>query len=752
MNARPLTRTAAALAVALSLVAQAAGQSVGLPAPRLLTVTPAGGRAGTTFDVAVAGEHLDEAGDLLFSDPRVTARRKPDAAGAPSPDRYAVTIAPGHPPGLVEARLVTRLGVSSPRAFAVGTLAEVTPAKPNRSLAAAQDLPVGSVCNGCVADRSADFYRFTAKRGQRLIVDCAARGIDSKLTPTVVVGDGAGRDLAVERRGGALDFAVPKDGAYTVKVHDLTFKGGPAFYYRLGLWELLPGAPVVRQPGTQAVNAFSWPPAGLPPQAAAAEVEPNGGDRPQQVTLPCDIAGRFFPAADVDVYEFSAKKGEEWWVEVASERLGHPTDPTVLVQRVVKGVAGQPDQRVDVAEFTDTPSPVKVSTNGYAYDGPPYDSGTADVLGKLTIPEDGTYRLHLSDLYGGTRSESSHAYRLVVRKAAPDFALVAWPLHLELRNGDRNALSKPFALRNGGTVAYEVVAFRRDGFAGDIALSFENLPPGVSAAGLTIPAGKLSGMMLVTAAAGAPRGYASAAFVGRATVNGGSVTRPCRVASVAWPVPDSWGEIPATRLLADTPVSVSGLERAPLTVAPKTPVVEVKAGQKVTLRFAVSRTSEFSGGKLSLKPVGAGFEKAPMLEVLPTADVAEVTLDLKALGVTAPGDYRLAFLGGGVVKYRHRPDLAARAEAVAQSAAAAVKELEGELKKASAEAQAAPAPKAAQAVTLTAVTAKMKAATDAQAAAKQLMEKAKAAAQPQDIADIVVTEPVTLRVLPGETK
>ena len=751
MPTRPLTRTAAALAVALSLAAQASGQSVGLPTPRLLTVTPAGGKAGPTFDVAVTGEHLDDAGDLLFSDPRVTARRKPDAPG--SPERYAVTVAPGHPAGLVEARLVTRLGVSSARAFAVGTLNEVTPATPNRSLAAAQDLPVGSVANGSVAPRSADYYRFTATRGQRLVVDCAARGIDSKLAPTVIVGDEAGRDLAVERRGGPLDFVVPKDGVYTLKVHDLTFRGGPAFYYRLGLWELPPDAPVVRQPGTLAVNAFSWPPAGLPPQAATTEVEPNDSNRPQRVTLPCDIAGRFFPAADADVFEFAAKKGEEWWVEVASERLGHPTDPTVLVQRVVKGVAGRPDRLVDVAELTDIPSPVKVSTNGYAYDGPPYDSGTADVYGRLLIPEDGTYRLHLSDLFGGTRSEPSHAYRLVVRKAAPDFALVAWPLHLELRNGDRNALSKPLTLRNGGTIAYEVVAFRRDGFGSEIALSFENLPPGVTAAGLTIPAGKYHGMVLVTAAAGAPRGHASATFVGRATFDGVSVTRPCRVATVAWPVPDSWGEIPATRLLADAPVSVSGLERAPLTIAPKLPVVEAKVGAKVTLHYAVSRTSEFSGGKLSLKAVGAGFEKAPKLEVLPSADGAEVTLDLKTLGVNVPGDYRLAFLGGGVVKYRHRPDLATASEAAALKTAAAVKELEGEVKKASAEALAAPVPSKTQATeALTAVTARMKAATDAQTASRQLMEKAKAAAQPQDVADIVVSEPVILRVLPGETK
>ena len=34
-----------------------------------------------------------------------------------------------------------------------------------------------------------------------------------------------------------------------------------------------------------------------------------------------------------------------------------------------------------------------------------------------------------------------------VRKAAPDFALTGWALHMTLRNGDRNALSKPIARR-----------------------------------------------------------------------------------------------------------------------------------------------------------------------------------------------------------------------------------------------------------------------------------------------------------------
>ncbi|MCA9113424.1 MAG: serine protease, partial [Planctomycetaceae bacterium] len=167
---------------------------------------------------------------------------------------------------------------------------------------------------------------------------------------------------------------------------------------------------------------------------------------------------------------------------------------------------------------SDIPSPVKVSSNGYAYDGPPYNAGSSDPLGKLSIPEDGRYRLQLRDLFGGTRNDPRNVYRLVIRQAQPDFALIAWPLHMELRNGDRNALSKPISLRGGSTMALEVVAVRRDGFDGDIELSMENLPTGVTAHGLKIAAGKVRGLMLISAASDAPQAFTSAKFVGRAKI------------------------------------------------------------------------------------------------------------------------------------------------------------------------------------------------------------------------------------------
>jgi hypothetical protein len=521
-----------------------------------------------------------------------------------------------------------------------------------------------------------------------------------------------------------------------VKVHELTYQGGPACFYRLTLRDLPNEAAIVRHPATQAVSSFSWPPTGLAQMAATVEVEPNSDSaKAQKISLPCDIAGSFFPAADVDVFEFEAKKGEVWWVEVGSERLGRPTDPAAIVQRVTRN--GDVESLVDVAEFVDIASPVKVSSNGYAYDGPPYDAGTSDFLGKLDIPEDGVYRLQISDLYGGTRNDPNNIYRLVIRKAQPDFAIVAWPQHMELRNGDRAALSKPISLRGGATMALEVIAIRRDGFDGEIEIVMDGLPEGVTAQGLKIAAGKSRGMLLVTAKADAARVVASASISGKATINGGAISRPCRLATVAWPIPDSWSDIPSPRLLADVPVSVSGVDLAPITVAAASrEIQEATVGQKVTIPLVQTRRSEFSGATMQLKAIGAGFEAMPPFEVPLNADSSQAIIDLAALK-TAPGDYHVAFQGYAVAKYRHQPEKVELAQI-------ALKKVEQELAVLESEAQKTPADTKLQ----ESLAAKRQAVTAAQEKVKQ----ATAAAAPQDIVDIIVTEPVAIRVKPAEAK
>ena len=200
----------------LSAAAPAFAQSVGLPAPRLLTTTPMGAKVGSQVELTVSGEFIDDADELTFSDRRITAARKLNAAGQPEANKYVVTVAADCPVGIHEARVMTRLGISSSRAFCVGTLDEAVQTNVNTTLATAMELKVNSICNATMTQRAVDHYVFEAKKGQHIIVDCATRGIDSKLDAVVIIADAAGRDLLVERRGGALDFTVPADGKYVI--------------------------------------------------------------------------------------------------------------------------------------------------------------------------------------------------------------------------------------------------------------------------------------------------------------------------------------------------------------------------------------------------------------------------------------------------------------------------------------------------------------------------------------------------------
>ncbi len=707
-----------------------------------------GGSVGETVTVKITGDAVEEPEALLFSHPGITAVPRTDEAGALVPGEFVVTVAADTPEGVYEARLWSRLGISSARSFSVSRFPETVVVEPNTTSQTAFPIEVNSICNAKSTVRAIDYFRLNAAQGQRLLIECSARGIDSKLKPVLIVADALGRDLKVERGGDVLDFTVPQDGEYLIKTHDLTFQGGVNHFYRLSVQEVDTDAPLTRFPAHRQVGSFSWPPQGLADSAALAELEPNDeASEIQAIELPCDISGSFYPAADVDNFEFVGKKGETWWIEIASQRLGRPTDPNVLVQRVVIAEDGS-ETLEDLSELKDIASPMKPSGNQYAYDGPPYDAGSPDVLGSIVLPEDGRYRLQVRDLFGGTRNDPRNTYRLLVRQAQPDFALVAWGMHMVLRNGDRAALSKPMSLRNGSTVPLEVVCVRRDGFNGPIDIEMSGLPEGVTATGLRIPAGQSKGVLLVSASEDAPRGWARPLLMGRATINDQVVERPCELASMVWPVKDHWQEIPHARLLGDIVVSVGGSEVAPITIGPAgESVVEANVGETLKIPLRHVRRSDFSGASISLKTLGEGFTGVPAFDASLTGDSSEAVIDLAKLK-TAPGEYQVAFYGSAVAKYEYNPtavilaqtaknkaeaDVKAATEAVARakSALAGTPGADGEAKVKEAEQQAQSA------------NARLE-------AAKKRLDEAVNKAKPADIVDIIVSEPITIRVNPSE--
>ncbi|MFY7892837.1 MAG: serine protease [Pirellula sp.] len=726
-------------AVVMSGIGQA--QSVCLPLPRLLSISPMGGQVGTSFDATIAAEHMEDPGPLIFQHPGIQATAKVDAQGKPIPNQYSIAIAPDVPQGLYEARLLGRLGISSARIFSVGKLTELNQKPGNTNLVNAMPLSVPSVCNAVVSSRAVDFYSFEAVQGKRYIIQCSARGIDSKLDPVVIVGDANGTDLVAQRTGDTLDFVAKASGKHTIKIHELTFKGGPGYFYRLSIEELPIDAPMPVYPSTRSVSAFSWPPNGLSPQSPTTEQEDAAF---QAITLPADISGRFYPAADVDTYVFDAKQGETWWIEVASERLGRPTDPSLVIQMEKPDKSGWSD----VAELNDIASPMKPSSNGYAYDGPPFDGGSTDILGKLEIKEAGRYRLLLSDLFGGTRKDPRNIYRLIVRPAQPDFAVVSWGLHMELRNGDRNALSKPLALRAGNTVALEVVTVRRDGFDGEIALNVDGLPQGVTAQGLKIQAGKMRGVLLLSATQDAPQGLANATITASAKIGEQTVTHPMQMAQMVWPIPDAWGEIPSPRLVSGIPVSVTTSELAPITIAPtERKVYEAKLGEVLKIPMTHTLRSEFSGAVLQLKTMGSGFEGNPQFDVSIGAANSEATVNLGAIKPPA-GEYTIAFYGSAVAKYRYNPLAISLVEKELKTAQEQQqKAIEQVMQKTQAVASAAVEQKAAADAELADANKKKQEADALVTAAQEKLKRTNEQASPRDTAEIIITEPVSIRVL-----
>lgn len=258
-----IVRSLMLLGLLLGSAVSAYGQSVCLPLPRLLSIKPMGGQIGTSLEVTIEAENMEDPGPLIFENPGIQASVKLDAQGKPIANQYALTIAPDVPVGLYEARVLGRLGVSSARIFSVGKLDEVVQKPGNTNLANAMPLEVPSVCNALVSPRAVDFYSFEATQGSRYIIQCHARGIDSKLDPVVIVADANGSDLVAQRTGDTLDFVAKANGKHTIKIHELTFKGGPGYFYRLSIEQIPLDAPIPVYPSTRSVSAFSWPPSGL---------------------------------------------------------------------------------------------------------------------------------------------------------------------------------------------------------------------------------------------------------------------------------------------------------------------------------------------------------------------------------------------------------------------------------------------------------------------------------------------------------
>src|SRR5262249_37840497 len=208
-----------------------------LPHIRLDRIFPLGGRADSMVTLEIVGKDLDEVKTLHF-----------DHAGFKAeylkPNQFRVAIAANVPVGTHEVRAVGKYGISGARLFAVSrNLTEVAEKEPNDSPEQAQAVPMNCAVNGYCDGNGDDFFRFPARKGERIVIDCQALRLDSTLRATLVLSTLGGKPLArskpyYERTDPLLDFVAPAAGEYLLRLHDFTFSGG--LPYRLAKSNLSP--------------------------------------------------------------------------------------------------------------------------------------------------------------------------------------------------------------------------------------------------------------------------------------------------------------------------------------------------------------------------------------------------------------------------------------------------------------------------------------------------------------------------------
>lgn len=643
-------------AFVLSVAHHGVGQFLGsgIPNPRLSTLVPAGGKAGTVVEVSWTGLDLEEPQALLFSHPGIKGEaiqpppppppdpKKPPAKPAPKPPvtKFKVTIAADVPIGFHDARFVNSWGVSNPRAFVVGDLPEAAEKEPNNEPAQAQKVEINTTVHGVVTPSTdVDYYAFTAKKGQRVIISCLTSSIDSRLNPEIQVFDALQRKLAYGRNyrdnDALVDVAVPADGDYYVRLCEFTHIFGSAdHFYRLTIsttpWidavyppMIEPGKPTQvtlygrnLPGGTLDPNATAegrslekavvtiTPPADpqarerlvfsgriTPLQAgldgfeyrvknaaglsnpvlityadAGVVLDNEKNDSPetaQEINVPCEIAGRIEKLQDKDYYSFSAKKGDIHVIEAFCDRLGSPADLYFSVRK--------PDTKQELGEFddnADTLSPTRFYTR--SDDPQPF---------RFVVPADGKYQLLVTTRDASTRAGPRQVYRVRIAPERPDFRLIVMP----------PADSRPDAccIRQGGQQFYNVFVWRRDGFTGEVALTVEGLPKGVSCPPQIVSTGIRQAGLVLNAAPDAPIGHTDLKIKGTATINGKPVIREARPAAITWQVQPQQNIPTITRL--DRQLLLAVRDKAPFMLTAAVDKAELVQGAKANVTLKLKR-------------------------------------------------------------------------------------------------------------------------------------------------------------------
>lgn len=161
------------------------------------------------------------------------------------------------------------LSSPSPHWVSVSPLEHVSESGANQEQKDALAMPaIPSAAHGRLAERQkADWFKFTAKKGQALVLKVIARELRSPLDSVLRLYDAKGKRLGQNDDQGGPDsrlaWACPADGEYFIEISDQLDRSGDDFSYRIEVTERAPAMtaslPTVERNNSQKWKTFSVP-------------------------------------------------------------------------------------------------------------------------------------------------------------------------------------------------------------------------------------------------------------------------------------------------------------------------------------------------------------------------------------------------------------------------------------------------------------------------------------------------------------
>lgn len=589
---------------------------------------PRGGARGATVTVEFHGRNLEDAQQVLFYTPGITAAGFAPYAQPGTGFKVKFQIAPDCPLGEHVLRVRTATALSDAVTFWVGPFPQIPEAETrpgeDDSMAKAQTVAMNTTIEGQILpgpDMDRDFYRVHARQGQRISVEVeAARlgtlhlGGENDLMVRILDANAQelarNDDSALFVQDPVLSIPAPKDGEYFIVIQQQIFYPPRQAWYRVHIGDFSrPTAlfPAGGQAGTtmearilgdaagERTEAIALPSRpgnfdyfthGLgitsPPSPNPLRVSPYpnvlaaAGESPTPVAaLPAALNGILEKAGQTDTYRFSAKKGQRLHFRVFARTLGAPVDARLWLRSAAN------DKRlfdVDDSRLQDLGLP---SSRGSWY-----IKDQQDPVSAFTIPADGDYILGIEDAESGAGPD--HVYRIEIEPLRDTIYT-----HVTAPDGYQMPRLAGFIVPQGGrwTLEVQIAQGIGNGYKGEIELEAKGLPRGVTMIAPRFGKGVTRMPVQFIAAPDAPQQAALIELLARPVEKGAQLDSGSRQ---GFALTNRSGELPWHFVWLDQ-YALAVTQPAPFDVELEPPAIPLVQGGDLTLKAKVIRRAGYAG-------------------------------------------------------------------------------------------------------------------------------------------------------------